>query len=1308
MNKIFFKKTFLTAVICGSLSILSSVQATEQNLIVSAKNVAIATNSDFESELDFFLKNKKNAGSNSSLIKEADEVLNLSTESKKYVEAVAVSKSIKCTEELPCIPMYNKYMMALDEEDPTLNNTKTFESRRQSLVSHTSDNLNRASKGLFPKSNSSVSEIQDNPKSSVFALPATAGEFSPRFLTETEASDVRIAMNNLESGRYMSEGEYLIEKLKSQGVLIKPVVPQKLDKANSSDDILGSLKDKSNEELFKTREELYQLLGVTGQFARGYSEAQDKEAYIKSIGLSRVNGIVDSNVKKLLEAYDGVNAEISLRLKMKGDGFEVDPQGKLLLPLYSVPKSMTFVQTGLNEGTKSRPIAHFALGERFYPQATSMTDLGHHMLGLNFVVDRDLERKHLRGSVGLEYMYDNLKLVTNIYRRLSGWRDSPDFEDGYVEERAASGWDLLFEYWFHSKFALKGGLTHWIGKDISPFGDSDPDKLEDSPYIYQLGAKYKPVPALSFEANYQRTGSNQNKQFFFGMNFNVPLGSYEFADAFNPDVLNKAAGNMILTSRSMFIERDYTMPLQYRSKPGKYYIYLVKSLGNNRYLFKVEDGFHRAAVGVPVTVTASHPSIELSNGGHYVTDGNGNFIVEVLHSGVHEATLTVTVGDITKDFDIIIDKMDWRLKAEPQTIERYETSKVTLYLESEHGISPSLIGTEVKWRLSEEVGELTNADLVVKDNGEATIIYHPDVTKDKAYDIKVIATVFGVDFPVTIHMHIYGNGEGDLAAEQNVIDGGSNTKITYQNLKPGSVVEFTAVGVGQLVTEEPSGPMDMTGTTTEGQTVQVTVDENGVATVWLVGSTTVGDTGNVVISTKTPDPYFDSVAPKITVKSKVYDVAWSLPAIVQYLEPFTATLTQLKDDTYVTFSIENETASISSMLTTSRLNSVIRLASSPNNANATKRVKVTNTQASTKYLVTGDYTVDEVSGIHGLYYHDAKNTEVDTSASVLAIQQYTPYFTIDPENQELLNWFSGDDSFKVKLTSGQPYRAITITNSESNVTIDAPEQFDANGEAEITITGQDVRTAQSFSILGNSMGKIQILADAVSGGVLTYHVYEPVINTSQGVSGENITDTSLVSGAPAFKGQANTMDYKTDYEIEFSGLLKNTPVTFSCDNTSLSRTSATTDSEGKVKVTVMGVSDYAIKNVTVTVGYQVNSVTSSATTKEFTLSLYQYTLSISSNTDTIVADGTAVVTVTGGRANEAVEWSLTGSGQYTAQDASFDSTGTAKATVQGISPFTISINVILYSLIRNNCNYKIETKNTFVLNIPQQSRYGES
>ena len=90
------------------------------------------------------------------------------------------------------------------------------------------------------------------------------------------------------------------------------------------------------------------------------------------------------------------------------------------------------MQTGLTTGTSDRKIAHLGIGERIYPQAKSMEDLGHHMLGFNAVVDKDLSRGHTRGSIGLEYMHDNLKLVSNIYRRLSSWKDSPDFEKGVI------------------------------------------------------------------------------------------------------------------------------------------------------------------------------------------------------------------------------------------------------------------------------------------------------------------------------------------------------------------------------------------------------------------------------------------------------------------------------------------------------------------------------------------------------------------------------------------------------------------------------------------------------------------------------------------------------------------------------------------------------------------------------------------------------------------------------------------------------------------------------------------------------------
>ena len=42
-----------------------------------------------------------------------------------------------------------------------------------------------------------------------------------------------------------------------------------------------------------------------------YSEAQDKKEFIQSLALNKVNGVINENLNKYLEAYDGVNAEIT-------------------------------------------------------------------------------------------------------------------------------------------------------------------------------------------------------------------------------------------------------------------------------------------------------------------------------------------------------------------------------------------------------------------------------------------------------------------------------------------------------------------------------------------------------------------------------------------------------------------------------------------------------------------------------------------------------------------------------------------------------------------------------------------------------------------------------------------------------------------------------------------------------------------------------------------------------------------------------------------------------------------------------------
>ncbi len=63
------------------------------------------------------------------------------------------------------------------------------------------------------------------------------------------------------------------------------------------------------------------------------------------------------------------------------------------------------------------------------------------MSGINSFLDYDASRNHTRGGFGLEYSRDYLKLSTNSYFSLSGWKNSPDKED--YEERPASGWAFV-------------------------------------------------------------------------------------------------------------------------------------------------------------------------------------------------------------------------------------------------------------------------------------------------------------------------------------------------------------------------------------------------------------------------------------------------------------------------------------------------------------------------------------------------------------------------------------------------------------------------------------------------------------------------------------------------------------------------------------------------------------------------------------------------------------------------------------------------------------------------------------------------
>ncbi|ASV34064.1 hypothetical protein BJP41_06385 [Candidatus Williamhamiltonella defendens] len=97
------------------------------------------------------------------------------------------------------------------------------------------------------------------------------------------------------------------------------------------------------------------------------------------------------------------------------------------------------------------------------------------MSGINSFLDYDASRNHTRGGFGLEYSRDYLKLSTNSYFSLSGWKNSPDKED--YEERPASGWDIRAEGYLSAWPNLDGKLTYkqYYGDQVALFGV---DKLE--------------------------------------------------------------------------------------------------------------------------------------------------------------------------------------------------------------------------------------------------------------------------------------------------------------------------------------------------------------------------------------------------------------------------------------------------------------------------------------------------------------------------------------------------------------------------------------------------------------------------------------------------------------------------------------------------------------------------------------------------------------------------------------------------------------------------------------------------------------
>ncbi|MDR3176846.1 MAG: inverse autotransporter beta domain-containing protein [Desulfovibrio sp.] len=325
--------------------------------------------------------------------------------------------------------------------------------------------------------------------------------------------------------------------------------------------------------------------------------AQDRAL---SWGLGALNSAGEAALSGLMD-----NGRARLNFTIDWDG-HFQGEGDVLLPFYDGQYTTVFTQLGARSMAVSggeadgqdRWIGNFGLGQRWFPNATE-EDSGNWMIGYNVFFDNDFTRSHQRGGVGMEAQYDWLRLASNYYFPLSGWKGSYDFDSRFIEERPARGWDARLKAFlpFYRNVALTGAYTQWYGDHVGMFGHRN---LEKDPKVWSYGLEYTPVPLVSGFLT-QRSTERGRTDTEFGLNF-----TYHFGMPFEDQVQHSKVAEMrtVSGSRHEFVDRENRIILEYRAK-NSYRIEYLGQVAANTFRFRVLNGFDEYMAGQTVHVTAS-------------------------------------------------------------------------------------------------------------------------------------------------------------------------------------------------------------------------------------------------------------------------------------------------------------------------------------------------------------------------------------------------------------------------------------------------------------------------------------------------------------------------------------------------------------------------------------------------------------------------------------------------------------------------------------------------------------------------------
>lgn len=264
--------------------------------------------------------------------------------------------------------------------------------------------------------------------------------------------------------------------------------------------------------------------------ARGWASSEDSGAmtdWLNNFGTARLSL--------------GVDEDFSLK----------NSQFDFLHPWYDTPDYLLFSQHTLHR-TDDRTQINTGLGWRHFTSSW--------MSGINLFFDHDLSRYHSRAGLGAEYWRDYLKLSSNAYIGLTGWRSAPELDNDF-EARPANGWDLRAEGWLPAWPQLGGKLVYeqYYGDEVALFDKND---RQSNPHAITAGLNYTPFPLLTLSAE-QRQGKQGENDTRFAVDLTWQPSS-SMQKQLNPD---EVAGRRSLAgSRYDLIDRNNNIVLEYRKK----------------------------------------------------------------------------------------------------------------------------------------------------------------------------------------------------------------------------------------------------------------------------------------------------------------------------------------------------------------------------------------------------------------------------------------------------------------------------------------------------------------------------------------------------------------------------------------------------------------------------------------------------------------------------------------------------------------------------------------------------------------------